>query len=63
MAFLISLQRTWTQEAEQDSIPLMEGLKELQQGDQVVGHSNHDGDGSDYASFTNDSDEESEGDV
>ncbi|EDR02202.1 uncharacterized protein LACBIDRAFT_332541 [Laccaria bicolor S238N-H82] len=60
MASLISSQRAHTQEVEEDSIPLMEGLRELRQGDQVVGAYNHDGDGSDYASFTNDSDEESE---
>ncbi|EDR02915.1 uncharacterized protein LACBIDRAFT_331908 [Laccaria bicolor S238N-H82] len=63
MASLISSQHTQTQEVEQDLIPLIEGLKELWQGDQVVGPSNHDGDGSDYASFTDDSDEESKGDT
>ena len=63
MASLISSQRARTQEVEQDLIPLIEGLKELRQGDQVVGPSNHGGDGSDYASFTDDSVEEFEGDM
>lgn len=63
MASLISSQRARTQEVEQDLIPLIEGLKELRQGDQVVGPSNYGGDGSDYASFTDDSVEEFEGDM
>jgi hypothetical protein len=57
MVSLISSQRTQTEEIEQDLIPLMEGMKELRQGDQVIGPST-DGDGSDYASFTDDSNEE-----
>lgn len=60
MASLILSQHAQTQETENDLIPLIEGMKELRQGDQVIGPStNPSGDGSDYASFTDDSDDES----
>jgi hypothetical protein len=53
--------QTQLEEVEHDLIPLIEGMKELRQGDQVIGPSIQvdDGDGSDYASFTDDSDDES----
>lgn len=60
MTSLISSQHAEVQEVEQEIIPLIEGLKELRQGDQVVGSSTtEDGDGSDYGSFTDDSNDES----
>jgi hypothetical protein len=64
MASLISSQRA-QKEVEQDLIPLIEGMKELRQGDQVIGPQAgpsvqvDDGDGSDYALFTDDSIDES----
>jgi hypothetical protein len=59
--YLISSQHTQAQEIEQDSIPLIESMKELRQGDQVIGPSSSmdDGDGSDYASFTDISNDKS----
>lgn len=59
MVCLITSQRAQTEEIEQDLIPLIEGMKELRQGDQVIGPSGQagDGDGSDYASFTENSDD------
>lgn len=64
MVSLISSQRAQTEEVEQDLIPLIEGMKELRQGDRVIGAqagpSIDDGDGSDYASFTDDSDDNSD---
>jgi hypothetical protein len=61
MASLISSQRAQKEEVEQDLIPLIEGMNELRQGGQVIGPSQamDYGDGSDYASFTDDSDDES----
>lgn len=57
MDLLISSQRAQMEEVEQELIPLIEGMKELRQGDQVVGPglSTDDGDGSYYGSFSEDS--------
>lgn len=48
MVLLISSQCDQTEEVEQELIPLIEGMKELRQGDQVIGAgpSTGDGDGS-----------------
>ena len=60
MASLVSSQHAQTRDIEQDLIPLIEGMKELRQGDRVIGPSTtDDGDGSEYASFTDDSNDES----
>ena len=56
MATLISSQRAQTQEVDEDLIPLIEGMKELWEGDQVIGPSTDEAVGSDYASFTDESD-------
>jgi hypothetical protein len=64
MASLISSQRAQTKEVEQDLIPLIEGMKELRQGDRVIGPQpglSIDDGGSDYASFTDESNDESDG--
>ena len=55
MASLISSQRTQREDVEQDLIPLIDGLKELRQGGQVIGSGPSIDDGSDYASFSDDS--------
>ena len=58
MSSLISSQHVQAQEVERDLIPLIEGMRELQQGDQVIGCPNEDdGDGSDYGWFTDESNE------